>query len=945
VRWIRAQLPANPTRYRTIYVPRDVSTLRELLGRILDEMPGRKAKEAARQIDEAVGQKPEDQLKTALLDNLREVLAHELPDKGSGDQETRRFLLGQRADHTAIRRDGLSDVLHNLTIIEHLSRDDGTVTAVIRSLKAQHSGRDEDYPRFGAADLPTRLPGIIGKLDPGPLAVWRSVIRDPEPAVALMNEALKRAVPMTIGIGSGITLDGIFRETREILHQEGAELILLFEDLALFGLIDDALYDQFVIAPGDSYCPLRIVFAITTAKYHEIRDTVLDRVTHHYIVQNIETDPAQDESSMITFVARYLNVARVGRDALIAARDEADAAARDAGTWIPNACDSREQGLPCRFRDECFSAFGRASLGPAGYAGLYPYNEQALRRAFTRLRDRDKLSARSLVNDVVYGFLTTAGPEISQGDFPTEELRNWFDLSADRPQEAIAPDDGKLTRQELLRLRRVRTAWADCGIENPGIHLAFNLPGEAAIPGAAEAGPEPLPPPEPPQVAGKPVPRSDAAKSLYDWEGGRDLPVAEMRTFRQLLHGWVADRTDFAKHLIHVYAGPAKVVLDRHFGEVTFDIEGLGRSPASDRLRFEIPRSRDGLRLLLATKWFADHGDWDPDDPDRKWDFPRGLRPADLQVPLENWLCARAREVEDRVLRVLSEAGTSPGVAVATLRAAALRVVGQLDPGADPDGAVDAVGRPRPRPTGAWSIGWQALANPAATVIGQLQADLITAFASARQGEDGKAIVIDAAALEPAVLAAAGDPAAAVMRLNPFPNELSEIERSRVDLDVDWEAAMAAEREELLACLRFISESLGGKALHLVRLADELGARANSESVFRPRDTYRQFRDAVDHLKSVPQGQLDTWIAAESALHQPASPVAIFDAQAWAGQARSYADHLQIVLRSMRATAAEVDQRTALRPGENLDVVAERAAARLESTATLIDRLYERGPV
>src|ERR1022692_1519942 len=224
VRWLRAHLPADPARYRTIYVPRDVSTLRELLGRILDEMPGKKAKEAARQIDEAVGQKPEDQLKTALIDNLREVLAHELPDKGPGDPEIRRFLLGQRADHNAIRRDGLSAVLHNLTIIEHLSRDDGTVTAAIRSLRAQHTGRDEDYPKFSPADLPIQVPGIRRKLDHGPLAVWNSIIRDPEPAVKLLDEALKRAIPMTMGIAPGITLDGIFRETREILRNEGTDL-------------------------------------------------------------------------------------------------------------------------------------------------------------------------------------------------------------------------------------------------------------------------------------------------------------------------------------------------------------------------------------------------------------------------------------------------------------------------------------------------------------------------------------------------------------------------------------------------------------------------------------------------------------------------------------------------------------------------------------------------
>ena len=41
VRWVRAHLDDDPLRYRTIYVPRDLSTLRGLLGRILEGLPGR----------------------------------------------------------------------------------------------------------------------------------------------------------------------------------------------------------------------------------------------------------------------------------------------------------------------------------------------------------------------------------------------------------------------------------------------------------------------------------------------------------------------------------------------------------------------------------------------------------------------------------------------------------------------------------------------------------------------------------------------------------------------------------------------------------------------------------------------------------------------------------------------------------------------------------------
>ena len=96
--------------------------------------------------------------------------------------------------------------------------------------------------------------------------VWDVRENRPQLAVALLNEALQRAVRMTLGFGTGLTLNEVFLETRKLLRREGTELVLLFEDLALFGLVDDDLYDQFCQQPVDEYCPLRVVFAITTGK-------------------------------------------------------------------------------------------------------------------------------------------------------------------------------------------------------------------------------------------------------------------------------------------------------------------------------------------------------------------------------------------------------------------------------------------------------------------------------------------------------------------------------------------------------------------------------------------------------------------------------------------------------------------------------------------------------
>jgi hypothetical protein len=950
VRWVRAHLDDDPLRYRTIYVPRDLSTLRSLLGRILGGLPGEKARQAERQLNDAIAGKSDSQLRDELIDNLRQVLNYELPDQGPGDQdaddrEERAFLLGQREDRSARRSDGLGDILLNLRVIQHLSRDGGAVASVIQSIQASRGGRDESYPKFTPDDIPTNSTGIANRLDPDARQVWELVRTQPKHAVALLDEALQRAVSMTLGFGTGgLTLNEVFNDTRKLLRQEGTDLVLLFEDLALFGLVDDDLYDQFSQAPLDDYCPLRVVFAITTAKYLEMRDTVRDRVTHRYDIQNIESGNGDADPAMVTFVARYLNNARVGRDALIAARVAADERTRENGTWIPNACDIREQGQPCRHRDECFGAFGSVDTGPGGQVGLYPHNVVSLRRAFRHLRDENRLSPRSLVNEVVQSFLVTAEPEIGAGVFPTEEIGNWFFLGVNRAREAIVGEDELSSPEARERLRRARIVWANGEPEDPGIHLAFDLPGKVTDAGNP---PAPEPTPRPPGLpSSTPERATDRVQFLYDWESNvTRLPVREMESFRTAFHDWTIARLDLGRQLVNVGSGMMQLILRRIFPETTFVIDfASGAEPAPGRLRFDVPQSSLGLRLLLAARWFADHGHWDPAEHDRQWDFPENFQPADLQVELENFLSGCAAAVEDRFVQAITSArGARPAAAVVALRAAALRVLGQLGRD-DMAQVVAAVAQDRDDITNSWSPTWAELARPAREIIRSLDEGLIADFAAARQGDTGEPIVVDAAALEPAGHEAIDDPAAVAAGLGQFSDVFSEIERARTGLAVNWAGAVASERQELLVGLQFLRASVRSSDRDIVTWAEELGTRANDDRVFRPAGTYLRFRQEIEAMKSASREVVDGWIASEAAIRDPDNPTAIFDAQSWAAQARSYAAALQFVLEAMEATAQLLQERTAQRAGGDPAELAERVAARLEEAASLLDRLGRREP-
>ena len=956
VRWVRAHLGDDPQRYRTIYVPRDLSTLRGLLGRILQGLPGEAARRAERQLDDAIGGKSDSQLRDELIDNLRQVLAFELPDEGPSDQdadarEERPFLLGSRADRTERRREGLADILLNLTVREHLSRDDGTVAAVVHSIQTERSGRDESYPQFTREDIPQNSVGIRNRLDPGARMVWEAVRTDPAHAVALLNEALQRAIRMTLGFGTGTTLNEVFLETRKLLRREDTELVLLFEDLALFGLVDDDLYDQFSQQPLDDYCPLRVVFAVTTGKFRDIRDTVRDRITYHFVVQNLQGRDGDTDPALVAFVARYLNNARVGRDALVAARAGADERTRESGMWVPNACEIRENGHPCQHRDECFGAFGSIDTGPAGQIGLYPYNLVSLRRAFHHLRDEDRLSPRSLVNDVVHDFLITADPEIGAGIFPTEDIRNWFFLGVDRAREAIVREDELPSPEARERLRRARIAWADGEPEPAGIHEAFDLPGTATTAGP-QTGTATTPPvvvPQPDIRWTMPPPlQADRAQSLYDWESNvTPLPDHEMEAFRRAFHGWTIARLDLGRQLINAGSGTIKFILSGILREWSFVIakNASGRRPAKGDLQFEIPQSPEGLRLLLAARWFADHGHWNSTDPGRKWEFPSGFQSADLQIELENFLSRCAADVERRFLQVItSTGGVRPAAAVVALRGAALRALGMLGRD-DITRVITAAAQDRGDITDVWPPSWQELARPAIQVISQLDATFIADFAAARQGDTGDPIVLDAAALEPAGRLAIDDPAAAVAQLGEFPKEyLSQIELARVSLPADWTKAVATARQELLDDLQILRAAVGSTDQDIATWAGDLGMRANADHVFRPAGSFQRFRQDIATMKSSPRDVLDGWLGAEAPIRDPENTAAVFDAQSWAANARSYVTALTFVLTAMEETIQQAETRMAVRAGGNPAKLAERAAAQFDDAADLLDRLGQGNP-
>ena len=896
VRWLRAHLSDTDERYHLIYVPRELATLRDLIGRILDGLPPSEESTAVREeLEKAVSRKSPDQLAEELLDRLRSVITFELSN--APDAEEARFLtvlLGPRAsDGTHRRENGLGDLLLMRALRNQLLRPNGGIRRIVDSLRGQRSGRDEELPKFAPEDLALRPQDVQNQVEANLRNVWRVVQDTPDAACAILNLGLPRAVAEVLGMRpSGANLGEVFRKARAQLHEEGKDLVLLFEDLAQFGLFDGELFDQFVLQPGATLAPVRAVFAITDGKFREnVPDTVRTRLAHHFEI--VDFDAAGAPLAML--LGRYLNVARVGRKRLVTAWSAANPEERESGRWVPNECSNYEGGgRPCPHRETCFPSFG-----DSGGFGLYPYNPTAIRRAVSG--SREPVTPRVVVDSFVHDFLLEADPEIARKKFPTDRVRDRFDFSVALPKDEVVPP-AKLPEDERNRLHRARVIWADGAVEAPGITEAFSLPhlGGTTIP-LDVPYPES---PEPPRTAPRPQP----LRPLFDWESGAPLPSQDAVFYRETLYHLATSHIDLNSLLIDTSATPALSLLRRVVTPNSFEFTKAdpGRRAGTDQLRFEILPNGEGVRLLSAVRWYWDHGHWDITDSSRKWDFVGDIEAA--QIELEEFIDGCARQIEGALVDSLTGAGLEPAAAAVALRALALRALGRELP-AGPR-ALDFVLSQSAGSTAA-SAEWASASNAAQAALGRINRSWIEAFATARQGDTGAPQAVDAARLMPALETAKDDPLALLSPEATFDEAFSDLQQEWDHLRNSLQGAAEAELESLAGMVDLIVDRLAGvdvtKALPEIKSAGKLAA---DNGVFRPLNRYAAFATACDRLAMVSADDLRSWTDQRKQFGGGSDAVgAALAAQPWAARAGTTALDLVTIADCLRNSTDEVNAR------------------------------------
>lgn len=909
VRWVRAHMPSDDSRFQVLYVPRAVQTLRELLRKVIEGLPGVEGTDLIKRVDSAfTGVKP-GELQERLISEMKIALNWTLDDRAPFDgersedaakREDRNNMLGVR-DEERGRRDGLAELMDLPAFRESLLRPDGALGQLVQSYFRKTSRRDDSDEIFTADDLPLRARGIRSEIRSRRelSELWQIIVRNPQDATRLLAEALRVALPKAVGlrVASGDTLDSLFRASRKILRDQKQELILIFEDLAQFGLVDGELYDQFVTQPGEELAPLRVIFAITDGPYADLERTVLTRIEHEFHVG----DSALARPD--TFVGRYLNLTRVGHDETQRLW-ESGGDRRSDSNWMSNACDTRENGLACRHRDACHATFGSVSIAGLGDVGLYPYNEEALSRALSRIGE--SATPRAVLDKCISEILAEADVNIANRSYPHERTKDQFDFKVTMAKDALLESNPS---SDPERTYRTLVIWGDESPLLPGVLDAFAIEGASAsgvASGASSKGEKPkTQKPEPSQLENKLLP-------LFQWQNGEELPEDDVNILRSTLCGLTKDRLQLDELCIHVHSGRGKEMLDKLFNTTSFSIDGArGATAGSDSVRFSLTRNAEDTLVMAAARWFRDHGHFDLEQA--KWQWPQGYRPEQLMLALEVRLDEWANNVRDRFLA--QTGGIRLAESVVGLHAIALAASGRDVKTITSTASVLEARSSRP---GKPSAMWSAVDDAATRIVSSLPAsEYVGEFAAVRQGTRGAPQLIDSYPLDNAIRQSLQDPVSSLQRAAECDVEPKLALEARRLLDA-LTAAAVAEADNVAGNLETVETLLEGQSPAVLgRHAEAVGEAASIAGFFRPRDELGNFRRHVSALLRTEKEVVP--------LLPQGDPGAVVRNQFAAREIAQLADSLNAVQRVMQLTKAECERSA----GRGADVSALQADVKI----------------
>lgn len=479
IKWLHTHLRLKAHQH-AVYIPRNTVSLPRVLELLLEGLEG-EAFETARHAvrTAAAAQVPETQRR-----QIRDQMEYSLLEVGRLEtfNDRERLLLGTPDEASGIYHNGLANLFDTDMWREFALRADGVIDQRRRALapgvqeKLTEDDLNRAMARFSENDVPP-FDGAFFRNHPSLQEIANRVTNagyKPH-VVALLNRALSTAMPQVAGLTDA---NELFDEVRKTLHAHSRELVLLFEDIAVAGGIEAHWYNQFRNQPLQGRCPLRVVFAATTGHWVDhVPEFVKGALRMQADLRNPDADTEEGERTGLELIARYFNLARLGRAELDEAWEAHRTQADESRSWIPNRCDS------CEHKNPCHSGFGEIDG-----IGLYPLNRRAVHSFLHKLqRDNSNdggvgYTPRKLVARSTEDWLAAAWLGIGSGVFPKREDVGIFDFN-DRDRAELLPDFPENGREtdDANRAYYTRTVWADGPQHSAEIGIAFDLPGTASV--------------------------------------------------------------------------------------------------------------------------------------------------------------------------------------------------------------------------------------------------------------------------------------------------------------------------------------------------------------------------------------------------------------------------------------------------------------------------------
>jgi hypothetical protein len=567
IRWLDAQLRRSPARDRLhiIRIPKSAS-LRKVVQLILEPLakdpryakPRADLTRAVTEIDtRGAVVLFRAQLEVALAARYSELDAEFREHRDRGPQL--RPLMAHARD--------LPLLFSDAALAEHFA-DTVLARVVARALDGRPDDAPDDdvLPQFRADDLllpqevnVTEAAKTVREYYASQIAV--SDISRRQVAVDLLNSVVDTAIGNVFQLQQstgGMTLQDIILGVRDILFEDGMDLVLLIDDFAALAGIQETLL-KVCIYEGEYEgkkvrATMRTALALTDG-YLPSRDTIMTRAQQVWVVGDRNQSVDEIKAGVVEMVGSYLNAARWGPVGLRREFDDAVTAV-NSKDWLPVWRDPDLSDEDQRRLD----AFGVTRAGHP----LFPFNRAALEQLGQKhLLDGARLAfnPRRIINEIVRDTLLMR-PTFASGAFPPPNFQavtpggfvaNWVAGTA-------APDavKGRLNAALAVWGANPRTE-AELGHLPPALFEAFSLPSlsdlsaiefEPDLTGSDQtgAGPEPdgKKAPEPiPELEVEDPFYADWSRKLDAWAGGVMLVQEDARYIRNLLAPLVREAMDW----------------------------------------------------------------------------------------------------------------------------------------------------------------------------------------------------------------------------------------------------------------------------------------------------------------------------------------------------------------------------------------------------------------